>query len=133
MHRAGDTLLALASERDAAIAERDALAKERDEADRRAGAAERRLADEKDTASKRTQWLRKAKASLGYHDNTSFDKVWKDVTDAAAERDAAIAARDAMANVLHRISLGAQNSMTQKEDLGRLARAALAAAPGDTP
>ncbi|MDC0657089.1 hypothetical protein N6L27_03670 [Leisingera sp. SS27] len=73
-----------------------ALASERDEADRRAGAAERKNADEisdlRDTHDKRQQWLREAKASRGYDDNVSFDRVWGETCAAADERDAAHAA-----------------------------------------
>lgn len=58
---------------------------ERDEADRRAGSAERRLADAKSSRGKHDSWKRKAKFDAGYHDNTSFDVVWKETLEKAAE------------------------------------------------
>ena len=64
-----------------------ALAAERDEADRRAGAAEREMADLRDTISKRSHWLRGAKAEAGYHDNVSFDTVWAETLGMARAAD----------------------------------------------
>lgn len=32
-----------------------------------------------DTQYRRDEWLRKAKAEAGYHNNVSFDIVWKEV------------------------------------------------------
>ncbi|ODM79105.1 hypothetical protein A6452_28845 [Bradyrhizobium elkanii] len=54
------------------------------EADRAAGNALRQVSNLEETTQKRNSWLREAKASEGYSDNTSFDDVWANVR---AERD----------------------------------------------
>ncbi|ALJ08273.1 hypothetical protein JL11_07900 [Brevundimonas sp. DS20] len=73
------------------------LERERDDADRRAGAAERQLEDKTDSIVKRRQWLSRAKAERGYHDNTSFDRVWADTCAAADRAQAAEARADRLA------------------------------------
>lgn len=72
------------------LGEIDRLTRERDEADRAAGAAARRIADLEDTAIKRSNWLREAKAAAGYTDNTSFDDVWAEALAALLEKRAAL-------------------------------------------
>jgi len=47
------------------------------DAHRRAGQAEQRLAWEKDTTSKREEWLRKAKEEWGVSTSISFDVIWE--------------------------------------------------------
>lgn len=53
-----------------------------DEADRRAGAAERENARLKESAIRRSEWLRKAKAEAGYDDTVSFGEVWAEALSA---------------------------------------------------
>ena len=79
-----DELTALRSRITEGDAERAKLAAERDEADRCAGAAERRLAEQVEANGKRLRWLRDAKADAGYHPDTSFDVVWRDMLAARA-------------------------------------------------
>lgn len=63
------------------------------EADRRAGEAERKYAYEAESALKRADWFRNAKAQWGSSNNVSFDVIWDEclaLKSQLAERDTEI-------------------------------------------
>lgn len=84
-------------------AENTRLQEQVDDADRRAGAAERLLAFANDSIQKRRQWLDRAKDTLGYHRNVSFDRVWADTLDRIESGDRA---RERFSERVHELRSG---------------------------